>query len=299
MRALRLLLPLLVMSLFVTSVHAESELEKVIRQQGTRTVSGYVQPIADLFGANMHSGFTQSAYIPKSGFVFRFSLIGMAAFVQDEQKTYSAPAPAGFDQKEFQTATVFGGKGTLITQPANDPSSPISFRGSDGVITSQIFPFAAPQLTIGAIYGTEAIIRYAPIPEISGLPKITLFGIGARHSLSQYLEDAPLDIAIGGIYNSFTVGDIITVKGFGAALQASKKLSILVLYGAVQYEKSTLTLSFDSTDPNSGRINIDLEGSNVMRGTLGAALDFSVLKLFADINFGAVTNLSGGLAFGF
>ncbi len=287
---------MLAMSLMVTSAHAESELEKVIRQQGERTVSGYVQPIADLFGANMHSGFTQSAYIPKSGFVFRFSLIGMAAFVQDEQKTYRAPAPDGFGVKDFETATVFGGKGTLISSP-NDAN--LTYRGSDGVVTSQIFPFAAPQLTIGAIYGTEAVIRYAPIPEISGLPKITLFGIGLRHSLSQYLEDAPLDIAIGGIYNRFSVGDIITVKGFGAALQASKKLSILVLYGAVQYEKSTLTLSFDSTDPNSGRINIDLEGSNVMRGTLGAALDFSVLKLFADINFGAVTNVSGGLALGF
>ena len=91
------------------------------------------------------------------------------------------------------------------------------------------------------------------------------------------------------------------MKGYGFALQASKEFSVLVLYGGVQYEKSTLTISFTSTDPTatSPNVNVDLEGSNVVRGTIGAGLNLGVVKLFADANFGAITSFSGGIGFGF
>ncbi|MEK7251110.1 MAG: DUF6588 family protein, partial [Bacteroidota bacterium] len=236
--------------LCVTITHAESDLEKILRQQNSETVTGYVQPIADLFGANMHSGFNHTARIPQSGFNFKFEIIGMAGLVSDDQQTYRAKAPAGFGVTDFQTATVFGGKGTLITSQVD---TSLKYRGSDGVLSTTIFPFATPQITIGHLYGTEVQLRYVPIPEISSakLPKITLFGIGVRHSISQYIEGSPLDLAFGFLYNSFTIGDLITVKGYGLALQASKEFSVLVLYGGVQYEKSTLTISFTSTDPTA------------------------------------------------
>ena len=286
--------------LCVTIVRAESDLEKVLRQQNSGTVTGYVQPIADLFGANMHSGFNHTAKIPTTDFHFKFEIIGMAGLVSDGQKTYRAKAPAGFGVTDFQTATVFGGKGTLITSQAD---TSLKYRGSDGVLSTTIFPFATPQITIGHLYGTEVQLRYVPIPEISSakLPKITLFGIGVRHSISQYIEESPLDLAFGVLYNSFTIGDLITVKGYGFALQASKEFSVLVLYGGVQYEKSTLTISFTSTDPTATlpNVNVDLEGSNVVRGTVGAGFNLGFFKIFADANFGAITGFSGGIGFGF
>lgn len=282
------------------SAHAESDLEKVLRQQNAQTVEGYIQPVADLFGANMHAGFNHSASIPSSGFHFRFDIIGMAALIKSDQEVYRAPAPAGFGVADFETATVFGGTGSTITSTVVPA---LQYKGSDGVVKTSILPFATPQVTIGHIYGTEAVIRYVPIPEISsaGLPKITLFGIGVRHSISQYIQNSPLDLAFGVLYNSFTVGDLITVKGYALALQGSKEFSILILYGGMQYEKSTLTLSFNTTNPTatSPKIEIDLEGSNIFRATIGAGLNFGVVKLFADANFGAVVGFSGGIGFGF
>lgn len=283
------LLPLL-----ASSGRAESDLEKIIRQQNAENVKGYVQPIADLFGANMNAGFIRNARIPEMGFNLRLDIIGMAALVSSEQETYMAQDPWG---GKFRTATVFGKKGGASPNPLNPADTTLAYRAPDGLFSTSIFPFAAPQLTIGHIYGTEAVIRYVPIPEINALPKITLFGIGVRHSVSQYLEAIPLDLAAGFMYNSFTLGDIITVKGYAFTLQGSKELAILVLYGGVQFEKSTLTLTYTSTA--GGTVDVDLEGTNVVRGVLGAGLNLGPLKIFADANFGAITSFSGGIGFGF
>jgi hypothetical protein len=66
----------------------------------------------------------------------------------------------------------------------------------------------------------------------------------------------------------------------------------------VQYEKSTLTLTYKSTASGTD-VNIDLEGSNVIRATVGAGLNLGVFKIFADANFGALTSFAGGIGFGF
>ncbi len=280
--------------LLVSSAQAESDLEKIIRQQNAENVKGYVQPIADLFGANMNAGFIRNARIPETGFNLRLDFIGMVGLVSSEQETYMAQDPWG---GKFRTATVFGKKGGMSPNPLAPTDTTQAYRGSDGLFSTSIFPFAAPQLTIGHIYGTEAVIRYVPIPEINALPKITLFGIGVRHSVSQYLEAIPVDLAAGFMYNSFTLGDIITVKGYAFTLQGSKELAILVLYGGVQFEKSTLTLTYTST--TGGKVDVELEGSNVVRGVIGAGLNLGPIKLFADANFGAITSFSGGIGFGF
>jgi len=284
-----LLLPLL-----ASTGRAESDLERIIRQQNADNVKGYVQPIADLFGANMNAGFIRNARIPTAGFTLRLDIIGMAALVSTDQETYMAQDPWG---GKFKTATIFGKKGGLSPNPLAPTDTTQAYRGSDGLFSTSIFPFAAPQLTIGSIYGTEAVVRYVPIPEVSKLPKITLFGIGVRHSVSQYLEAIPLDLAAGFMYNSFTVGDLISVKGYAFTLQGSKELAILVLYGGVQFEKSTLKLTYTST--LGSKVDVELEGSNVVRGVIGAGLNLGPLKLFADANFGAITSFSGGIGFGF
>jgi hypothetical protein len=297
----RLATPLVVGSciallLCVATAHAESDFEKIIKQQNADNVKGYVQPIADLFGSNMNAGYIRNAKIPESGFNFRFDVIAMAAMVKSDQETYMASDPWG---GKFQTATIFGKKGGSSPNPLNPTDPSQAYRGSDGLLSTSIFPFLTPQITIGHLYGTEAVIRFVPIPEISSakLPKITLFGIGVRHSISQYFQEIPVDLAAGFMYNRFSIGDLITVKGYGGMVQASKELAILLLYGGVQFEKSTLTLTYKSSLGSD--VNIDMDGSNVVRGVVGAGLNLGFFKLFADANFGAITSFTAGFGFGF
>jgi hypothetical protein len=303
LRCVRLLLFLVLALMLFLPAHltrAESDLEKALRQYNFNAVKGYIQPVADLFGANMNTGYYHSAAIPTAGFHLSFKIIAMGSMVSDDQKSYNIVLPAGFVPTagtSLKTATVFGDKGTLFT----DATTGFSYRGSDGIVNTSLFPLAVPQLTIGSVYGTEASVRFVTIPEIDNgkFPKTTLWGIGGRHSISQYIQDAPLDIAVGINYGKFTVGDFIDLSALSFGAQASKEFSVLTLYGGIQSEKSTMNLKYTSTDPTAPpAVDIDLDAANTFRFTLGAGLNLGVFKLFGDANFGSVTTLSVGFGFG-
>jgi hypothetical protein len=294
-----IVIPLATAALTAVPARAQSNLEDALKQYSGNTVKGYIQPLADLFGANMNAGWFSPGAVPKSGLHFRLSIIGMAAQVSDKQKSYTAPTPTGFSPTSFQTATIFGGTGTLVKN-ANDTS--LQYRGSDGLINATLFPLAVPQVAIGGFAGTEAVVRFITTPSISSgkFPKTTLLGIGARHNISQYLGVVPLDLSVGVFYSSFKVGDIVDFHGLLISGQASKSFSLLTLYGGAAWEQSKMKLSYTSTDPQApGSVSVTMDGANSFRFTAGAALKLAILRLFADANFGSVTNFSGGIGFGF
>ena len=110
------LLPFLLAAMMLLSAgsRAQTDLENVIKQQSSETVTGYLQPLVDMFGANMHAGYYHNAYVPVSGFSIGFDIIAMGSVVQDAQKKYIANTPVGFNPGTFETSTVFGGKGTTV-----------------------------------------------------------------------------------------------------------------------------------------------------------------------------------------
>ncbi len=276
---------------------SQSDLENILKQYESESAKGYIQPMADLFGANMNAGLYHSAAIPQTGFSLQIDLIGMGSSVGDDQKTYTLDLPASFTQRTMKAPTIFGPKSTQVTDPNG-----FQFKPSDGIIDASLFPLAVPQLTIGNIYGTQAMVRFIATPSFSDekFPKTTLWGAGLRHSISQYLgESAPLDIAAGFFYSSFTVGDIIDFSGLSIGAQASKSFSVLNLYGGLAWEKSTMNLSYKPSATNASAVDIDLDGDNAFRFTVGAGLKLAVFNIFADANFGSITNFSGGIGFGF
>jgi hypothetical protein len=285
--------------LLVTAVcRSQTDLEKALKQFDANGVKGYIQPLADLFGANMNAGFYHSAAIPTSGLHVALDFIAMGAQVGDDQKTYIATAPATFPQ--LRTATIFGDKAALVTSTVD---TSLHFKGiADGIISTSLLPLAVPQLTIGNIYGTQVSLRFITVPSSTTkkLGTITLVGGGLRHSISQYLPDLPLDLAGSVFYTRFSVGDVIDFKSIAFGAQASKKFSVLALHGGVQYEKSTMNLTYNTvsllaTSPN---VDISLDGANTFRLTVGAGIDLVVFHLFADANFGSITNFTAGVGFG-
>lgn len=279
---------------------AETGFEKALKSFDSRTVRGYTQPLQDLFAANMTSGWYRSAEIPQSGFHISFNIVAMGALLSDEQKTYDAELPAGYSQKTFKAPTVFGDKNVAVFSKDSATNGGLVYGQSGGALNTSIFPLAALQGTIGHVQGTELIVRFVPLPEISNFPKITFWGIGGRHSISQYFGDEPpLHVAFGIFYNQISAGDFITVNSLLVGPQVSKSFAILDLYGGFGYTKNTMKLNFQSTSAGAGNVNIELEGADKVRGTLGAGLNLGVLRLNADLNFGSVTAIAASLGFGF
>ena len=89
------------------------------------------------------------------------------------------------------------------------------------------------------------------------------------------------------------------MKGLSIGVQASKSLELLTLYGGVAWEQSTMNITYTSNSAGSPAVDVELDGDNTFRLTAGGALSLGIFSLFADANFGAVTNFSGGVGFGF
>lgn len=278
------------------TMFAQSDVEKTLQQFSVQDVKGYVQPLADLFGANMNAGVFHTAAIAKSGFHFTFEIVGMGSMVSDKLKTYTLNAPPGYNPPTFSTATIFGGRADSIPSPLVPPTY---YHGiADGIFNTSIFPLASPQVTLGDVYGTRAIVRFVATPSIAKLPSAKLWGIGLQHSISQYFSVLPLDVALHAFYSKFTFGSLIDLSGLSIGADASKSFSILNLYGGIAWEKSNMNLTYTPSSAALPAVDITLDGANSFRFTVGLGLHLGFFAIFADANFGSITNFSGGIGFG-
>ncbi len=275
---------------------SQNPFEDAIKQISSDNVKGYLQPIVNGLGANLNSGIYHQAPISKLGFHLRLKFVGMGTLIGDGEKTYSALPPQPFNQERVKTATVFGGTGKEVQGPGG-----VTYQFQNGQIKTNIFPFALPQLTIGNLFGTQAIIRYVPVPEIGDFPKVTLFGIGAIHDIGQHFILLPVDIRGGAFYQTFTVGDIMEANTFNLAVFAGKTFFPLTIFGGLQYETSTIDLSYTYTGPGTtanSNVSLSLKGENTVRFITGFSINLPVISLQGDISLGKVTVVSAGLSLG-
>jgi uncharacterized protein DUF6588 len=282
--------------------HGQSKFESVIQSFPAGTVSGYVQPLADVLVSNLNLGWAASANIPKSKLGLSLDFVGMGSPITDKQKTYQANTPNGFSPSTFQTATIFGGTGTEVTSSSN---SSLKFRGSDGFIDATIFPSAVPQLRIGGVFGTEVIGRYFSSSLISGLstsdfPDLKVTGFGIRHSISQYFKALPVDVAVSYSYNGLTWGDIVDLDATAIGAQVGKSVGPLALFAGLAQHSGKLTLSYTSTDPQqTAPVKVDVDVKSHMQFSAGAGINLAFLRLFGEASFGSLTTYAAGLRVGF
>lgn len=278
------------------AARGQSQFEEAIKQLSSENAHGYLQPFVDGFGSNLNSGLMRPVNMTSMGFTMKVEVIGVGTLIGDAEKSYNATPPSPFDQTPVQTATVFGGTGTVVPGPGG-----LEYQFQNGQLKTRLMPMAIPQATIGTVFGTEAVVRYAAIPKMDNFPHIDLFGLGLRHNLSQYLPGVPVDLAAGAFYQNLNVGDVLDARTMNVSLQASTSFSILRIYGGAQYESSSMSVHYTYTGPGStgsSVINLDMSGENRIRATAGLGLDLVILHINSDISIGKVASVSAGVGFG-
>jgi hypothetical protein len=266
---------------------------------------GYLQPLANAFGAALNSSYSYSAYIPKSSFHLSLEAPVMGVFFEDSDRTFTATSESGFmPVTTVNDAPTVVGPGQAVTVPGQGGTQ-FSYPGG---LNLNSFGLVVPQLRVSSLAGTEAIVRWVAYESgDADIGKINLFGIGGRHSISQYMGPEPLaDLAVGLMYQTFKVGenpdggDFTSTTAFSMQVQASKRapLGFLTLepYVALAYEKLDVDVSYQ--DDSDQAVDVKLEGDNDIRFTVGAGLNFVAGQLFADYSFAATNNFSFGLALG-
>lgn len=295
-------LALLCFMLLVAAFPAQAEIDDQLSAYTNKNAEGYLAPLADAFGTSLNSGLFHSASIP-SGLRVSLEIKAMVVFFGDDDRTFRATTEGNFLPEQTVDAPTVVGPGGSVIVPGSGGTSYIFPGGFD----LHRFGLLVPQLRVGSIMGTEALVRYFAIDTgDSDLGKLSLFGFGMRHSISQYLGPVPpLDIAAGFFWQSFKLGendtgdDLLSSSAFSIGVQASRNLGIFQPYAGLSMDYFSMDVEYDSEASGiSKTIAFDYSSDTSARLTAGFSLNFLFLHLNTEYNIANQNSLSFGVALG-
>lgn len=288
--------------LVLTTVSAGAQVQNQISIYTGDNATGYLQPLADAFGATLNDAFFYSAYIPPSGFRISLEVPVMGVIFEDKDKTFNATTEGGFMPQTTRTVPTVVGDPKAVIVSGNTTS--FAFPGGLNVNS---FGIATPQLRISSLRGTEAIVRWIAFDTGDvEFGDINLFGIGGRHNFSQYLESAPVDVSLGVMYQTFDLGenafgeDFVSSTAFSVGAQGSKRFPVGFLtfepFTSVSWDRFKMDVVYD--DASGARQEVDFDAESSIKWQIGAGLNFVAGHLWGAYNFASTNSFSFGLALG-
>jgi len=175
-----------------------------------------------------------------------------------------------------------------------------------------MLPLAAPQLSLGTIYGTKIALRY--LPEIELTPEIgslKYLGYGIQHNPAIWLPvPIPVDVALAFFTQQLDIGTIIETSASTYGLNVSKtfglKLMSVTPYAGFSGESSKMKFSYDyiletptTGAPVTSNVSFDVEGKNTSRLTAGLSFRLAILNFNVDYNLAKYPSATAGIMFNF
>jgi hypothetical protein len=264
---------------------------------------GYLTPLADAIGADLNSALYHSAYIPESGLHVSIETRVVGVIFADDQKTFRATTQGGFSPDTTVVApTVVGpGEAVIVT---GDAATEFAFPGG---LSLNSFALAVPQIRIGSVKGTEALVRYIAINTGDvEIGDIALYGFGLRHSISQYLKPGfPVDLAAGFFWQKFTLGeDLIDSQAMTFGVQASKRFptGFVTLEPYASLSMDTFSMDVSYTSDASGTeedVSFTYDADTSLHLTAGLSINAPVVSLNGEYSFAGQNTFAFGFGFGF
>lgn len=128
---------------------------------------------------------------------------------------------------------------------------------------------AVPQLEIGSLFGTELLIRFIPPVEFDpNVGKFSFYGIGLKHSISQYFEEPPIEAAAQIVYQGTSLKNTVgftessleaDAQIWNANIHVSKQLfDFMDIYSGLNYERIDVTSTYSYRLPQEVLIALGL-----------------------------------------
>ena len=316
----------IIAALFLFPVVAVSQIDgdfmKGGLNDGMKLMEAYISPWAKAFGAGFSGGWYNTAKPHKFG-GFDITLTVSAGMVPENETS--------FDLKDlnFQKLTLVNPSGPsisptiagvgdsgpllnyMVTVPGYSPIELARFTAPAGTGVKFV-PVPMAQVGIGLPLGTEVTGRFIPKITISD-GDISMWGIGLKHSIMQYLPGnklLPVDVSLFGGYTkmsgnmpidvqpdsyanftTYTFADFAdqmvsaTVTGWNASVIASLNIPILTVYGGLGYASSRTTIDLlgkypmPEADPSISTTGPVYKDSGVITQVEGIDIeDFSGLR---------------------
>ena len=288
----------------LAAVPVSAQIEDQLSAYSGANAEGYLEPLALAIGANLNSGLFHSAYIPIEGFHISLETPIMGVIFNDEDRTFTASTESGFepldpDDSTVEASTVIGdGLAVIVDGVAG---TAFAFPGGFGLNS---FALAVPQLRVGSVKGTEALVRYIAIDtgEVE-VGQISLWGLGVRHNISQYMGPAaPVDIAAGFMYQKFELGDaLIDATAFTFGAQVSKRFpsgfAVIEPYAGLSYDFFQMDVAYTAEDEEP--VELSFDSRSTVHMTVGLHAQAAVVSFYGEYSLAAQSGFAFGMSFGF
>jgi hypothetical protein len=323
-----------------------AQFEDIFASEGdaVKYVTNFMSPSLDGLMYSSSAGWANSAK-PLKPFSFSFDLGASGSLIPENKTQFT------FNNSDYQYLQIDSGPNTIptivggesqtrmkIVIPINGTENKVlEFDAASGVTDDLPFnAVALPkiQLNMGLPLGTEVSLRYFPRTEFKEKAYASIFGIGLKHSLSQYIPRAKdekgekkkrhFNLAIQASYENIGVGTLNTSndKNLEMTLGTINLQSImsldykfLTVYSALGYTignstldvKGTYEYSYDVQD-NSGNhiryetvqivdpLSLKFEPTGY-RATFGVRLNLVFFRIFADYTLQEFPTANVGIGF--
>lgn len=259
-------------------------------------VQGYLDPFVKGLSTSVNTGIFRSGAVPMNGFSLTLDLRAAYIGFSDDDREYEAASP-GYETVD--APTVIGDPSAVTADHQTVAGLHAHYPGGFDMSN---FGVAVPQLTVGNVAGTRGILRWIPEVDFSDddIGKFEMFGIGAQHSISQYLTALPVDVAVGIMYQSFKLGDsLLDADALALNVMGSRRYGQSVSlepYVGLGLDSFAMTVEYDTNDDETETVEFDRE--NDFHLTLGTSINLPGVKLNGEFNLAAVTGFAGGVSFG-
>lgn len=302
----------------VTTASAE-DLEGLLEDVTDHYARAYLAPFTHSFGPNLNSGIYHTAAIPKSRFTLDFGVKVTATHMAAEDQSfqtviedvdlrdygYGGPdTPETIGYIVMKGPTIFGDTETKGTITGYARGVQVYSQDTiEGLVKTRYSPMAIPQASVSGVAGLRATVRWLPEIDLGELGKTKVFGYGLQWSANGVLPTLPVDVMIGFFNQSVDIGTLIATDANSMFVAASKKWSVLTLYGGYAIEDSEMTIAYthdnnDADASNDTRVAFTIDDTQNSRLTIGATLNV-LAKLNVEMGHGDLTTYTAGLMFGF
>ena len=279
---------------------ASAQLETNLGALTDENAKGYMGPLPSAVSGTLNSAIFHTGHVPKSQFGFQIEFHAMTVGFDDDDRLYTPTDPVGFQREDpdgvFEAPTIIGG--TQHVEQAGEVGTKLFHPGGFDLDN---FTLAVPQLTIGSFYGTRAAIRWISLDlGDADLGELDLFGIGIQHSITQYFVEPPIDVALGGFFQQFDIGDkIVDSQMLQVMLMGSKKYGMVEPYVGIGYDTFDMEVEYvrDEGDIDAD-VAVDFDPEDNAHLTTGVRLNLTNVMVHAEFNAAAETGFAIGLSFG-
>ncbi len=285
--------------------------------------SAYFKPYGEMLGTNLNAGWYNSADVhkklgfditlsatysvaPSSKKTFDVNSLGLENFQVAPGSTSISPTIVGQEKnRPTLTPNVIGGSYDEFQLPDGS--------GFNGFLTPMI------QGAIGLPFHTEVMARFMPEVNMQEYGKMSLWGLGVKHSLKEYipfLSHLPVwNVSVMGAYTNFgsqatasyagSTGNFkVNSDAYTARLLVGANFPLVCFYTGLGYGSSSSSFKLNGTFdmPGSGPTLDPINFAYDVTGfdfNIGSRLRLGIISIHADYTVGDYQTFTLGLGVNF